>query len=254
MARDDLLALTEGVYDAAAGGTPWTAVERALKAATGARTAVLMVGDVATGGVEMLWREGFADDAVVAYQRHYRHVDLWTTRAAALLARGGDMRGVLTNGTLVPDAELLRSEFYNDFGRPLGLRWVAGTVAPLGEAGAMPICLHRPDDARPFEPEARRLLDGLLPHLRRAMQLRHRLRAADAATGLAALDALPSPVLVLDAEARVVLVNAAAEALAESPEAVFRLSLARVPAGLVAGRRVFMVPVQGEAARGFSAL
>lgn len=250
-----LAALTETVYDAAAGGTPWPAVEQALKAATGARTAVLMVGDVATGRVEMLWREGFADDAVLAYQRHYRHVDLWTTRAAALVASGRDPNRILTNGEmLVPDAELLRSEFYNDFGRQLGLRWVAGTVARLGEAGAMPICIHRPDDAQPFSREERRLLDSLLPHIRRALQLRHRLRGAEAATGFAVLDALPHPVLVLDEEMRVLLANPAAEALAAAPRPAFRLHLDRLPAGLVAGRRVFMTPIHMAEARDLAAL
>lgn len=254
MSHQALLALTETVYDAAAGGTPWPAVEQALKRATGANTAVLMVGDVTTGQPELLWREGFGDDAVLAYFRHYRHVDLWTTRAAALVARGSDARGVLVNGTLVPDAELLRSEFYNDFGRPLGLRWVAGTVASLGEAGAMPICLHRPDDAAPFDMAARRLLDGLLPHLRRAMQLRHRLRAAEVTTGLAALDGLPHPVLVLDAEMRVILANPAAEALAAAERPAFRLHLARIPGGTGAGRRVFMTPVLAAEARDLAAL
>lgn len=246
--------LTESLYDAAAGGTPWPAVERALKAATGARTAVLMVGDVATGQVEILWREGFADDAVLAYQRHYRHVDLWTTRAASLVARGADPGRILTNGTLVQDSELLRSEFYNDFGRQLGLRWVAGTVATLGEAGAMPICLHRPDDAQPFGPEHRRLLDALLPHVRRSLQLRHRLRGTEARTGLAALDALPQPVVVVDAELRVLLANPAAEALAAAPRPGFRLQLARIPAGPSGGQRVFLAPILAAEARGLAAL
>lgn len=256
MPHEQLLHLTELTYDAAAGGTPWEAVERALKAATGARTAVLMAGDVATGQLEILWREGFADDAVLAYFRHYRHVDLWTTRAAALVARGGDPSRILTNGTLVQDAELLRSEFYNDFGRQHGLRWVAGTVAPLGEAGSMPLGLHRPDSAGPFEDRHRRTMDGLLPHLRRALQLRHRLRAAAGAgaTGLAVLDALPQAVAVLDAEMRVQLVNPAAEALAAAERPGLRLQLARVPGGASAGRRVFLVPMRTADARSLAAL
>ncbi len=59
MSHQGLLALTEEIYDAAAGGTPWTAVEGGLKALVRARTASLMVGDLAAGQVELLWREGF---------------------------------------------------------------------------------------------------------------------------------------------------------------------------------------------------
>ena len=50
------------------------------------------------------------------------------------------------------------------------------------------------------------------------------------------------------------LANAAAEALADAPDAAFRLSLARVPAGLVAGRRIVMAPVLTEEARDLGAL
>jgi DNA-binding CsgD family transcriptional regulator/PAS domain-containing protein len=217
MGTDARLDLIETVYDAASGGTPWPVVEAALKTASGARTSVLMAGDLGTGEVDLLWREGFDDAAVFAYRKHYRHRDLWTTRAAALLPRGGPPR-VLTNGEmLVPDSELLRSEFYADFARPHGLRWLAGTVAPLGEAGAMAIAVHRGEDGTPFEAPEKRLLDDLMPHLRRALQLRHRLRGADAATGLAALEALPQAVAVVDSALRLVLANAAAELLLADP-------------------------------------
>ena len=55
----------------------------------------------------------------------------YTTRAAAAVMGGAHARGarVWTSGTLVPDAEFLRSEFYGDFGRALGLRYVVGTVS-----------------------------------------------------------------------------------------------------------------------------
>ncbi|MBY0334718.1 MAG: hypothetical protein K2X49_29040, partial [Acetobacteraceae bacterium] len=50
------------------------------------------------------------------------------------------------------------------------------------------------------------------------------------------------------------LANAAAEALADAPDAAFHVSLAWVPAGLVAGRRIVMAPALTEEARGLGAL
>ncbi len=234
MSHERLLALTEEIYDAAAGSTPWTVVEAGLKSLVQARTASLMVGDALTGQTELLWREGFPDSAVAAYQSHYRHLDLWTTRAAAVLARGGraaPIRLLIGGEMLVPDHEFVRSEFYNDFGRPLGLRHVLGTVVPLGEAGMMPIGLHRPDNAAPFGEAERRLVDGALPHLRRAMQLRHRLKATAGTAGLAALDALPLGVLVLDATMRVLVANTAAETMAAAHGAALRLQQVRRAGG-----------------------
>ena len=119
---------------------------------------------------------------------------------------------------LVPDREFLRSEFYVDFGQGLGLRYVLGTVLPLGAAGIAPIGLHRPDGEKPFSEADAKLLECLLPHLRRALQLRHQLRTLlpSASPGLAALDALSLGVLVVDADLQLLVANVAAETIASS--------------------------------------
>lgn len=165
----------------------------------------------------MLYRADFQSDEIATYLTRYLPLDLWTNRVAALVKRAGPDAVPKTriSGNLVPDAEYSRSEFYTDFGKRVGLRHVIGTILPLGAAGLMPIGLHRPDGDPPFDADDARLLDHLLPHLRRAVQLRHRLVPGppSAAPGVAALDALATGVMVVDAEMRLLLVNAAAEAL-----------------------------------------
>ncbi|WP_270939151.1 hypothetical protein, partial [Falsiroseomonas oryzae] len=192
MSHARLLALTEDIYDAAAGGTPWTAVGHGLAALVHARSASLMVSDAAGEGAELLCHANIPGEAVAAYAAHYRAHDLWTHRAAAALRSGGAAPRVWTSGHLVPEAEFLRSEFWNGFGRRYGLRYVVGTVVPLGAAGTMPLGLHRPPGTAPFDEPEKRLVEAALPHLRRALQLRHRLSAvataAAPAIGLAALD------------------------------------------------------------------
>jgi DNA-binding CsgD family transcriptional regulator len=76
-----------------------------------------------------------------------------------------------------------------------------------------------------FGAAEKRLLEAVLPHLRRALQLRHRLDGAAAASappGAAALDALSMGVLVVDAELRVLVANAAAEAMTAKTGAALR--------------------------------
>jgi len=213
-----LLALAEDIYDAAAGGTPWSAVGHGLAELLRARSASLMVADPGGAGAELLCHTNIPDEAVAAYGAHYRAHDLWTQRAAAELRRGITPQ-VRVSGSLVPDAEFLRSEFWNGFGRRYGLRYVCGTVLPLGAAGAMPIGLHRPEGTAAFDEAEKRLLEAALPHLRRALQLRHRLAAVPTPSGglgLAALDAMSNGVLVVDATLRVMLANVAAERMAEA--------------------------------------
>lgn len=239
MPEGRLLALTEQIYDAGVGGTPWSVVCGGLKALVGARSASLMAGDFAAGRQEILYHAEIPEDAAAAYRRHYRKVDLWTNRASRIMAQPGAAAGpvrVFTSGGLVSDREFVRSEFYCDFGRKLGLRYVVGTVAPLGAGGTMPIGLHRPDGAPPFGERERRLLEHLLPHLRRSLQVRHRLAAPAAlADGQSVLDALPTGALVVDAEMRVLAANFAAEALAAGGAG---LALRR-EAGLGGGAAVF---------------
>ncbi len=244
MSAARILALTEQIYDAAAGGTPWDAVGHGLAALVRARSASLMAGDISLGAVELLSHANIPVEAVAAYGTRYRHVDLWTTRAARHAA--GPEARVYTSGHLVPEEEFLRSEFWNDFGRRYGLRYVLGTVVPLGAAGVMPVGLHRPPGAPPFATAEKRLLQAVLPHLRRAVQLRHRLAAAEAFApgsepGLAALDGLSTGIVVLDAELGVTLANFAAEALAKRG-AGFRFA----PGRSAAGRRTGFEPLRRE--------
>jgi len=221
---DDLLAFADLVYDAASGGATWASVGQGLERLVDARSASLMAGDVSTGTVEILYHAEIPAAAVTAYQQHYRSVDLWTNRAARAVARSSpdQVPKVWTSGHLVPDREYLHSEFYNDFGRPLGLRYVVGTVAPLGAAGVMPLGLHRPDGAQPFDQHDARRVQSVLPHLRRALQLRHQLRPSQAMTSIAhaALDGLSFGAVVVDADGQVLLANLAAEAIAASHDCI----------------------------------
>ena len=250
MATVRILAATDAIYDAATGGTPWGEVGGALMGLTRARSISLMLGGAADGRSEILCHAEIPEEAAVAYRAHYRHVDLWTNRAAGLLAgrAAGGARVLASGEMLVPDAEFLRSEFYCDFGRHYGLRYVVGTVVPLGEAGVLPIGLHRPEGQERFGAAEKRVLEALLPHLRRALQIRHRL-AVDAnalAVGGAALDALALGVLVLDGEMRVVLANAAAEGMAAGGASGGALRLAAIQGAGVGLGDTVATPVQAR--------
>jgi DNA-binding CsgD family transcriptional regulator len=228
MSEDRLLALTEEIYNAAADGGSWSDVGRSLSRLVEAHTGWLVISDPVRRSSEVLYSADWQADDIATYQTHYRSLDLWTNRVAALVTRvGPDARPkTRISGHLVPDAEYTSSEFYTDFGKRVGLRHVIGTILPLGAAGLMAIGLHRPDNDPPFEVADAQLLDYLLLHLRRAVQIRHRLVPVSslAAPGVAALDALSTAVMVVDAEMRLLLANAAAEAIANAGSAGIRIT------------------------------
>jgi hypothetical protein len=87
MSDRQLLALTEEIYDAAAGGTPWAAVGRSMSRLVGASNGWLCVSDHQGARAELLYRADYPDREIAAYQTYYRYVDLWTIRTAEAVLR-----------------------------------------------------------------------------------------------------------------------------------------------------------------------
>ena len=89
MSDRQLLALTEEIYDAATGGTPWTAVGQGLTRLVQAQTGSIMIGDCTGKPAELLYHVDIPLDAWAPYRAHYRSVDLWTNRAAEAVRKSG---------------------------------------------------------------------------------------------------------------------------------------------------------------------
>ena len=204
--------LTDLVYDAAAGELPWEAFGAQLRAAFGARTGAMWIADPENRGVDMLSTPAVPEDFTLAYIRHYHALDPWVRPAAS----GGGAARAWIGSELLPDPVFHRTEFYADFASRLGFHHLVGSVLDLGGGAIMPLGLHRPRTDEPFTEAERLRLQALLPHLRRAGQIRRRLVQAEAAarTGFAALDALPVGMVVASGEGRVLFANRAAERLA----------------------------------------
>ena len=87
MSDGQLLALTEEIYDAAAGGTPWAAVGKSLASLVRASNGWVCVSDQQDENTELLYRANYPDKEIAAYQTYYRYVDLWTIRTAEAIRR-----------------------------------------------------------------------------------------------------------------------------------------------------------------------
>ena len=168
-------------------------------------------------------RDGFTSGELMArfmggYNEHFARLNpLWPATVAAPV------------GTVRIDREVAgrdgfeRSEFYNDFGRRIGLHaGMAVKVLDEGSLAAVLVVARRPDEGEFGRADAE-LLGRLAPHLRRAVQVNHRLSLSHgvAAATADALDRLPQGTILADAFARVLLANRAARAILAAADGLY---------------------------------
>lgn len=196
------------IYDSAVDRTAWERLPGVLAGLTGAQTCAVYydtgraVGDLATHNLA----EPTAD-----YVNHYHKLDPWLA-----MGRANPRLMSLFGEEIIAQSEFAESEYCRDFARHWGIFYLLGVNAPLAPGLCFNVGLHRPPDQGPFSPESKTLLNSLLPHIQRALQLRLRLIQAEARAGLgfAALSTLGFAAIVCNAAGTVEFANAMAEKLA----------------------------------------
>jgi DNA-binding CsgD family transcriptional regulator len=118
------------------------------------------------------------------YASYYWRHDKWATRGAEL-----GMSKVVVSKELISDEELDRSEWYWDWARKADIFYIVGVVFPTGDGELIGLGIHRARREGDFEKQDKRPVAQFLPHLKRALQLRHRLFANNVERD-ATLDAL----------------------------------------------------------------
>jgi DNA-binding CsgD family transcriptional regulator len=132
---------------------------------------------------------------------------------------------------VITDAELGKTEFYNDFFKPNRMHYTMGLRLVLESGPSASFSCQRPKDDGPFSEAAEVVATTLKPHLQRALELHHRMGAMETATmGLeAALDAHEHAVFGVGTDGRVMLLNRRAEAVVREGDCL-RLSNGRLTA------------------------
>jgi DNA-binding CsgD family transcriptional regulator/PAS domain-containing protein len=207
--ENDLADCVGAIYEAAANGGSWENVGARLRRLTGAQRAQLRIADRDGAWHNVMMPRDESDAIYLAYYHPLNPYQIQARRDFAE-ARTLHIGTVRLGPELVPDQTFLRSEYYCDFARHHERRHLlAGLV---GVTEVMPLGLFRANDAKPFGIEERRILQMVLPHLQRAVELRARLgqefRAGWATR--AALDAFPISVAIVDAGLRIHFANQAA--------------------------------------------
>lgn len=195
------------LYEAALDDAAWRAVCADLAASLGATSSAVVVLPAHRQKQFLGRSDNFSDAMIASYEAHYWQCDVWAMRAMQTgLAR------VFTSADMISDRDFERTEFYADFCRQLGVFYVIGSVFPVADGELGLLGIHRQRGQRHYTELERLQVETLLPHLQRALQIRHRLAPAGAPPACSAqvLDTLDVAVMLLGARLNVLYANAAA--------------------------------------------
>lgn len=206
------------LYDAALEPRLWQPALLAVSEAVGTPTAQLAFWDKPSmlPILSAVSREEL-HELNAQYTRHFSAIDPHTEKIRST----PDGRW-LNFATVFDEAFVRRSEVYQEYLLPNGLRWsLAVRLNVAQHAEAIFAVLRGPQQA-PFGPKETGFLECLTPHLLRAARIQSRLFQAEAgaARGAAALQHLAAPVLILDEAAHILFSNRAAESLLRAGEAL----------------------------------
>jgi DNA-binding CsgD family transcriptional regulator len=209
-AESIVLDLVGGIYDAANDPQLWPAfLERFAEAAHSASTFIFYY-DLANLEANIFSSVRTDSEWWRKYSDYYAELDPW---AAGGFRLGLGSGAVATGEMLCPNDTLRRSEFANDFLEPGGVFHECCGVVFREPRGASVISCLRPRRLGPFGDEQTRLLQLLMPHLQRALQLHTRIAGleSNADSASEALDRLPIALIVVDAAGKVLLLNRQAQ-------------------------------------------
>ncbi len=215
MALDaQVLDIVEDIYGAALEPDRWPGTLDDIAGFMDADHAHVFIADSATMAPRFAAvGRAFPGDSLDQYHAYYHALD---PRIEAGLR--------LPAGVLYPDHVLCeprafeRSEFYNDFYRRCGLRWMIGAMLERTARNTVGFAVVRRRRQDPFEDRDIRRLKRLQPHLTQAARMQRRLarHSKNWALSLEALDCLGPGIVILNRQGRATAANRAAREIARS--------------------------------------
>jgi DNA-binding CsgD family transcriptional regulator len=212
---DDVLTLIAHIYDAAFEPQLWPQVVSELTDAVGGAQAVLGIHGFSPHSVRMIAPR--LDPAFLrSYCDHWGESDIqWQHMNRMPVGR------VTLLTPFVASVEVIRTDFYNEWCRPLGLGATALGVNLFSVNGLPVMCGIKPNSREDaFTDQQVALFSALVPHLSRAAEIHYRLWRLELPGGPARSDpeARSQAVIIVDAQARVLFANDVAEELLRERE------------------------------------
>lgn len=150
------------------------------------------------------------DEVIARYDQYYGALD-----PRRSFVERADIGKFVCCDEYLSDQDVARSEFFQDFQIPSGIRYLMGARLARPGSDSILLGLLRAPDRPPYTREERIAAAGMASHLQRSINLWQdtRILHRDAALGTELMGQLGLAVFALDKHSRVVFANAAAEAM-----------------------------------------
>ena len=175
MKNEQINSIVLDLYDAVLDPTRWSNMAESFAKLLEADSASLQAQNTVNGYVQMFSRtSNFSAESLNAYREYYYKKEVLIERAIQR-----NLTGAVINQDLISDEEWAETEIYRDFLSHQGVFHVAGAVFGTRSDEIGIIAVHRPRHGKPFDDVAKHIINGLVAHAQRAIQLHNRLNMAD---------------------------------------------------------------------------
>ena len=166
------------VYETAVEPDLWPTVMERLADLIGGHSATFIRQNQVTGDAEGLVVR-LDPTSTELYRAHFRLLNPFIRRVDAANVAERAFAPVIVDEDRVPKAEMIRTEYYNDFLRPLDVHGFASINLPVIGVDDISISINRSRRQPAFAAEELRLAAAIQPHLARAFLLGDRWRAEE---------------------------------------------------------------------------
>jgi DNA-binding CsgD family transcriptional regulator/PAS domain-containing protein len=213
--HDRVIAILQLLYAAPGNQDGWHRVLSALCDDMGASGAAFVSHNPAAVKGDVTSMARFDPDAVREYVAQWGALDPWAHASVIQSLAPGT---VTIGDQLVPHDKMVRTPYYNDFGRRFDITQCIVGILEVEPHALSCLTLNGSERRGPFALDDYTLFTALMPHLQRALQMHRRLAGASvfAVATMDTLDHLPHCLLLVTVEGRVLFVNRRAALLLQA--------------------------------------
>lgn len=205
------------IYEASLDSSQWAGVAPAIADAYNSPSTVLFMNSVQTGPLWLSHTQNLDDAARQSHADYFHKVDVWAHRAALI-----EKSRIFISPELISDSAFAETEIYRDWARHVGAFRVLGSVFDVGDGAVSIFGIHRSKRDAAFGEDDKKALGLVFPHIKRAVQLRHRLdgQSIGGEASILALDHSGLAVLIVDQQSHILYANPSALAVLRRGDAI----------------------------------